>query len=174
MTELEYMAARIAFGIATANEIQSIVDALLKDGFYSDEFIAITDSKPTRLAEVLEPFKTYLQSQGISIPTKEKAVWQLITYHVARISSGQDEPLVGLQNLISDVYWDYDFGACTKEVLGDSHGIEQLVGLYWGYDDIMERPQEVSLNGKYGDEAISETKKQIVKAAEAWIEKYEK
>ncbi|WP_372717601.1 hypothetical protein [Novipirellula sp.] len=74
-----------------------------------------------------------------------------------------------LGEMVADVYWEYDFHAPTKKYLGDSHGIHHLIGLYWAHDDLCDRPHEVSLNGKYGDEAIAELDVEIVRAANTWM-----
>lgn len=163
MTKLEYMAARIAFGTVNADEIQSTVDCMLMNGVYSREFIDIMDSKPARLDEVVPPFVAYLQREGITVPTKDQAVWKLIAYHVSRIASGAADPISELQELISDVYWDYDFHTPTREYLGDSHGIQYLIGLYWEYDDMSERDRDASRD---------EIKEAIIKRSEEWTERF--
>ena len=143
MVNLKYIAAKIAFGTVNADEIQAVIDSLLADGSYSDEFIDIMDSNPARLDEVLPPFTTYLYREKISIPSKDKAVWQLIEYHVSRIASEISDAFEELKALISDVYWDYDFHSQTKRYLGDSHGIEHLIGLHWERDEIPEGSKEI-------------------------------
>ena len=44
MTDLEYIAARMACDSVSAQEIRDTVDRLLETGTYSDEFIAIMDN----------------------------------------------------------------------------------------------------------------------------------
>lgn len=170
--KLKYMAARIGLGIAHADEIKSLVNDLLDNEVYSDDFIDILDSNPTRMNEVVAPLTSYLNSIGIRIPNSEQAVWDLIAYHALAIAEGKIDPLKGLNSMIRDVYWNYDFSNSTREYLGDSHGIEQLIGYYWGYEDLVERPTEVSGNGQYGDDAIVELKKEIKREALQWTELY--
>jgi hypothetical protein len=163
MTKLEYIAARFAFGNINADKIKSTVDSLLNEGVYSDYFIDIMDSKPARLDEVLPPFIAYLQHEGIPIPIKDDAVGQLIGYHVDRIASGNGDPIKELEELISDVYWDYDFHPHTKKYVGDSHGIEHLVGLYWEY---VERNYEIS------QRKSNKFTRAIVKCSEEWMKRF--
>jgi len=166
MIKLEHIAARIAFDKVDADEIQSIVDALLMDGVYSDEFIVIMDAKPPTRADVLPPFKAYLEAEGISVPTKDQAVWQLIAHHVLRITSEAVAPLAGLQDLISEVYHDYDFYTSTRKYIGDSHGIEHLIGLYWEHSDMLETLRGVSRkDAKEFDELI-------VQRSREWMERF--
>jgi hypothetical protein len=166
---LQYIAARMAFDKVDAQEIRTAVDRLIEDGVYSDDFLAIIDSNPPTLTDVLAPFRTYLHRTGILFPDKEAAVWQIIRHHVARIVDGTTSPFEGLELLIADVYWDYDFHKPTTKFLGDSHGIEHLFGLYWGHDDMVERPSEVSCNGKYGEQGFQELEKEILKSSKDWM-----
>lgn len=172
MTELQYIAARMAFDKVDAQEIRTAVDGLMEEGFYSDDFLAIIDSNPPTLADVLPPFRSYLQKSGIGIPDRDTAVWQLIRDHVSKIVDGSTSPFEGLKHLIADVYRNFDFHTPTKKYLGDSHGIEQLIGLYWGHDDMVERPKEVSCNGKYGVEGFRELEKEILKSSMDWMSNF--
>jgi hypothetical protein len=166
---LRYKAARLGFGTLDADTMKTTVDALMNEGFYVDACLDALDSAPARVDEVLPAFRAALDHYGIALPSREEAVWQLIEYHVRQIASGACDPYEGLAKLISEVYWDYDFHTPTKQFLGDSHGIDQLIGLYWGADDLEDRPSEVSLNNKYGAEAWSELKREIGLEAERWL-----
>ncbi len=110
-----------------------------------------------------------LKHYGIVVPNKELAVWQLLELHLQGIVSGANDPLDGLKQMMADVYWDYDFHTPTKKWLGDSHGIEHLVGLFWDADDLRDKPEIVTCNGKQGKAAWSELKRQIVVEAEKWL-----
>jgi len=167
MIDLEHMAIRIAMDKVDADEIQAAVNRLLADGVYSDHFLAIMDAKPARLAEVLPPFQAYLKTAGISAPDKEEAVWRIIAYHVSRIVSGQTTPLTELQALIAEVYWDYDFHSVTTKYLGDSHGIEHLIGLYWEYDDATEGPL-----GRMSDVDMRNWEQAVLSRSEEWIKRF--
>ncbi len=52
--DLKYIAARLAFEKVSAEEIRSIVDALLNEGVYSHDFIEIIDVNPPTLREILQ------------------------------------------------------------------------------------------------------------------------
>ena len=64
MINLEYIAARIANGTVDADEIKSIVDSLLVDGIYADEFIDIMESKPARIDDVFPPSLLFYKGKG--------------------------------------------------------------------------------------------------------------
>ena len=158
---LKYIVAKIAFGTVHADEIRAVVDSLLTEGTYSDDFIDIMDSKPARLDEVLPPFTSFLKAKMISIPSKDQAVWQIIEYHVSRIATEVADTFEELNALIYDVYWDYDFHSQTKSYLGDSHGIEHLIGLYWEHDEIPE-----------GSKEIGALKKKVISRSLEWMGRF--
>ena len=171
MNKLEYMAARLAFGSVAAEEIWLTVDALLAGGTYSDEFIAIIDTRPPTHAESCHPSWHISNKRGLRCPTEIRRSGRspAITFH--RSFLVRFGLLTDLR-LIADVYWDYDFHSPTKKFLGDSHGIEHLIALYWGYDDMKARPADVSCNGKHGEEGIQEVEKEILKRSEDWLKEF--
>lgn len=170
MEPFEYLAAKLSLGKLDAFEIQKVVDELLNEGRYDDEFINIIDSMPPRMDEVMPSFLRLLDRLGVKVPAIDKAVWLLIDHYTARIADGIIDPIEGLKRLIADIYWDYDFHSRTREFLGDSHGIENLIGLYWGYDDMMDGVGEMFYNGKTGFEGLKELKQEIVSEARRWRE----
>jgi hypothetical protein len=172
MPDLRYLAACLAFENVDAQEIRDVVDHLIDAGTYSDEFLPIIESTPPTLRDVVAPFRAYLEKSGNHIPDKDTAVWQIIQHHVSSIIAGAVKPFEGLRRLIADVYWDYDFHKLAKEYLGDSHGIEHLIGLYWGRDDMLERPTEISCSGKHGEEALLELDKEILNRCKEWMQNF--
>jgi hypothetical protein len=167
---LLYQAARHALGARDADAIKKTIDILMNDGFYDDTCLDALDSSPARMDEVLPAFHAALDHYGVVLPSPEQAVCYLIEYHLRRIASGTSEPLQGLCQLLTDT-WNYDLYTPTKKSLGDSHGISELIGLYWGGDDLVVRPDEVSFNGKYGEEALAEVEREIRFEAERWLVK---
>ena len=57
----------------------------------------------------------------------------------------------------------------SREYVGDSHGIQQLIGYFWGYDDLEERPREVSFDGRYGADAFQALDQEVVRLAHQWL-----
>jgi hypothetical protein len=49
-------------------------------------------------------------------------------------------------------------------------GIAALIGLYYGYDDLEERPHEVSFEGKYGPQAFPALDAEVARLARAWLD----
>lgn len=167
---LDYHAAKLAVGKLSADEIKSTIHGLVDEGLYLDEFLDALDAdmRP-RMDEVLPALLAALTHEGIALPEKEQAVWYLIEFHLKRIAGESVDPIEELGKLIADVYWDYDFHAQTIKYLGDSHGIAQLIGLYWEADDLREYPEDLSRKRKYRKDAWPELKRQIVIEAKQWM-----
>lgn len=150
---LEYYAAIQGIHGLDSIAVRAIVDELTNDGIWDDDFVYIMDADPE--VNPVPPFLCALGRLGVSVPSKEDAVWYLIDFHTARIARGDVEPLSGLERMIRDIYWDYDFGAHSTKYLGDSHGIEGLVGLYWSYDDWRASPWPSATVENFRDEALA-------------------
>jgi hypothetical protein len=167
--ELRYKAAKFGFGKLAAHEIKTLIGPLMNEGVWFDEFIVALDSSPPQMDEVLPAFLKVLKKYDIAVPERGAAVWEILKIHISAIASEDIDPLEGLNKMMSDVYWDYDFQVLTKEFIGDSHGIELLIGLYWAYDDLRDESHRFSCKRKLN---IDEIKGEVVKEAKRWINKY--
>lgn len=167
---LRYQAALHALGMLNADDMKATIQALCDEGIYLDVFIDALDSGlHPRMEDVLPAFIAALQYWDVAVPSRDEAVWQLIEYHLNRVVSNQDRAWQELDKLVADVYLDYDFHTSTKQYLGDAHGIELILGLYWSADDIRERPNEVTVNGLFGEAAWVELDRLIVVEATRWL-----
>lgn len=172
--ELEYYAALMRFDGLNAEivkAIQKIIDALMNEGVFYDEFLEIVHPTSNLTEDFMPAFEAALKSLNCNIPKDhEQALWLVLKHHISHIVSGAVDPLDEVKQIIDvyDVYGHYLSHTKSKEVAGDSHGnqwdsygIEHLIGLYWAYDDMME----------YEEEAIAEVKKEILQSAQQWLEK---
>jgi hypothetical protein len=166
---LHYQAAKLAMGKLNADEIKATIHALVDGGFYLDDFLDALDSSRPRLDEVLPGLLAAFSHYGIVVPDKEQAVWILIEHHLKAITAGDSDPLEQLSKLIADVYWDYDFHTPTKEYLGDSHGIEHLIGAYWEADDLRENATGRGPSTTASAEEWAELRNQVVLQAKRWL-----
>lgn len=166
---LHYQAAKLAMGKLNADEIKATILGLVDGGFYLDDFLDALDNSRPRLDEVLPGLLAAFSHHGIVVPDKEQAVWILIEHHLKAIAAGESDPLEELSKLIADVYWDYDFHTPTKEYLGDSHGIEHLVGAYWEADERRENAEEGSPSAAASAEEWAALKKQVVLQSKRWL-----
>jgi len=165
---LHYQAAKLAMGKLNADEIKAIIRGLVDSGFYLDAFLDALDNSRPRLDEVLPGLLAALSHHGIIVPDKEQAAWILIEHHLKAIAAGNSDPLEELSKLIADVYWDYDFHTPTKEYLGDSHGIEHLIG-DWEADGLRANAEGKGPNVATSVEEWTELRNQVVLQSKRWL-----
>jgi len=172
MDKLSYCASRLAVGNLKSHEIWDVVDHLSRDGVISDEFISILGSDRLSGNDFLAPFLTYLQSVNVVVPSKEIATWRIIYHHLEAILEGNVSPRIGLNQLMSDIGYLFDFQSVDTRIVGDSHGMESLVGLYWEMKDLFSKRSENFSDGDVGIGLVLEIDKEIVKRSRIWITKY--
>ncbi len=169
---LQLLAARLEFSSVETDVIVEIAHELLNAGVYDDSLLAIIDAPQKSQAEVVPPFRKFLQHADIMIPDREQSVWMLLSHYIHRIATSPSDPIAPLDELIRDFYWTDGFGGQPGNALGESHGLHHLLGRYWLNDDMLDHPESASYNGKSGAEAIEELKSEIRRDAIAWIRLY--
>lgn len=163
----------MALGKLNADEAKSIINDVVDKGTYLDSFLYVLGPQRPQMDDVLPALLAAFDNFGVVVPDKEQAVWRIIDHHCRVIVAGAVNPLVELSKLIRGDLWDYDLHKPTKKYLGDSHGIELLIGLYWGADDLREHPDTVTVAGKHGEEAWSELNREIVTECNRWLENHQ-
>jgi hypothetical protein len=100
------------------------------------------------------------------VPSRAQIEWSLAGI-IRRIATGAVQPRVGLSELVTTYHGspDLDDGG----FVGQEYGIAQLIGYFYGYDDLEERPAEVSFEGHSGARAIAALDVEIVRLARAWL-----
>ena len=167
--ELKLVAARHGF-VGVGCEVREIADRLLNAGVDNDHLIAIYLADADDRNTIVPAFERFLQSCGITIPDRDTAVWGVLEHHIGMIARRAGSPRELCRRMVHEVYYEYDFQ--SNKYAGDSHGIHYLIGNFYGFDDLMDRPDEVSCNGKYGAEALIELENEIVKSAIVWMDKF--
>lgn len=75
--------------------------------------------------------------------------------------------------MMREIYYPYFAGEQCKKYVGDSRGMEHLIGAYWNYDERIEQPRQVSWGEKYGAEAIAGWEESVRQYARDWMQKHE-
>ena len=78
-------------------------------------------------------------------PSQAQVEWSLRGI-LRRIAAGTVKPRPGLGELVA-VYHSAPQSE-TNRYVGEEYGIEQLYGFFYSYDDLEERPSEVSFEGQ--------------------------
>jgi hypothetical protein len=99
--------------------------------------------------------------------SKEQVEWELagILRRIANRSAG---PRVGLGELVAAHRKLPEPGG--GGFVGEEYGIAELIGCYWGYDDLEERPTEVSVAGQFGAKAIAALDAEVIRLAQQWLD----
>jgi len=137
--ELLYIAARYVFGIATGTELSEAASKAFDQGFSSPSLADLTTANNPFEQKSL--FESAMRELGLAMPEKTHCISLMLRYHVESIADGSVPPKKGLGNMMREVFYPADIHNQTPKggYVGSSHGIEHLVGLYWGYDELQEQ-----------------------------------
>jgi hypothetical protein len=160
-------AARYVVGAVTSDWLREIANTSLEAGLYSPCIAEIATADHPILSEVGPLFEKAVGEVGLAMPSRQQALWDVASFHLRRISDGEVVPRRGLAELLHDLHDDLYEDA--KEFFADSLYLHNLMGCYYGYDDLEERPNEVSFKGKYGNEAMAAVDAEIVEMAREWL-----
>ena len=169
--ELTLLAIRHGYS-GVGCEVRNVADRLLNAGVDHESLVAIYLAESDDRDTIIPAFERFLGSCNIRIPDRDTAIWGILEHYLNLIAERSGDPLDLLRELMGDVYYDYEFHENATKYVGDSHGIHHLVGYFWSCGDLMDRPDEVSCNGKYGAAGVAELKNEIVNAAKVWLEQY--
>jgi len=164
--DLQLAAARYILGDLPSDELARIADALLDQGVYSLAIGELATTRHPLMADAGPLFEQALQDLNVEMPSHEEAVWVLLRHHIGRIAYEDVAPRDGLQFML-DVYDRAHLNANSHTYVGDSHGIERLIGAYWAYEDLLARPAGQALETH--SEEIRDLDDVVVRAATEWV-----
>jgi hypothetical protein len=167
LANLDDVAAHLGLGIATADDLVAAANLALDRGFAPAGLIAIFDRSQPVLADVRPLFEDALRELGRPAPSVEEAVWRVIRQQMRRIAGREvppREPVTWLRRHMER--W-----LKSNHCMWDSHGLERIIGAYWAFDDLLERP-EVSYEGLHGAAAVKALEDEMVRLAQEWLAKH--
>lgn len=147
--------------------IIQLVDQLMNEGIYSDEFLDILYSKESHCFHsefILPAFKKSLQSLGVKPLNCTRAMLYIINDILNQVVDELDDPFT----LIDKLYCEYLSESYDVDQIKQYYQLYDLMCLYFSLEDINYNP-ELSFNNKYGEEAIMEIKSKIKVAAKRWL-----
>ena len=174
MTDFRHLPVRYRVGLQDSESLVSVADTLLEEGRDTPAVIQLLILESPVMADVGPLFERVCAELNVGIPTKDEAVDELLRHHLRSIASGTTQPREGLEAVMREVYWPHFAGEPCKEYVGDSRGMQHLIGAYWSYDDLTERPREVSWDGKYGAEALARWGDSVRQYARDWLQEYDR
>jgi hypothetical protein len=172
LTSLRLGAARYVLHVLPSDEIPGLADDALNAGVYTEALGRLYDMRFPSMWDAGPLFESALNELGIGVPNQDEAVLILLRHYIRSIIEGVLAPSEGLGRIMKDVYYPGNLHEKSAERMVDSHGIHQLVGVYWSYDDLWWRVDEVSSAGGYGEEAFVKLGEEVVEHATVWHRKY--
>jgi hypothetical protein len=172
VTDLRYLAARYRLGLLDSEALVHIAEALLQEKRDTPAVIQLSILESPIMTDAGPLFERVCSESGVAVPSREEAIEELIRSHLNPIASGGCRPRDGLEAFMREIYYPYFAGKPCERYVGDSRGMQHLIGDYWSYDDLLERPHEVSCGGKFGAAAIVCWEELVRQHARDWLEKH--
>lgn len=174
MSKLKTLAARAALGIASSKEIISIANDVLEMGMYSDSIAELSYmDEGVNSDKVLTLFINYLEENGLTLPDKQIATKQLISEYLKLILNGVSSPRLIIRYLKNEVLDQVNGLNAKYKYVGDGYGLQEIISMYYAYDDIEESPETVSYDNKFGLDAMAAIDNDIRGFSEKWLKNYE-
>ena len=170
--ELEIEAARYRLGVATGQDLVRAAEAAMLAGIESETLVHLAIETDPIMSDVGPLFERTLLELSIEIPGEGEACWALLRHHMLRIATREVNPRAGAQAILDEVYYPGDLYEQAREYIGDSHDLHHILGNLYGIDDLLERPEEVSFDGKYGAEAIAAMEAHLHELAVKWLREH--
>lgn len=174
MFDLQKFVVRYRLGLEDTESLIQAANNLLADGHTEPAIIELLLLESPIRSEAVPIFERVCAQLGVKIPGEHDAIEEKLCDLLEAIASGALSPRMGLELVMREVYWLHVSKLANKKYVGDSVGLEMLIGAYWGYNDLMERPQEISFAGKYGPEAIAAWEQYVRQQAKDWLEKHKR
>lgn len=170
LPDLAIAAARHALAQLSADDMCHAVDQAMDAGFYDDTCLAALDSRPARMDEVLPAFLALLAARGVDVPDRRTALRRVCQHHFARIASGAVDPWRGLCAWHDEVYALEELHMDDRVYVGDGLGLQHLISLYSGIDDL-RNVQGTQSTGPQREDflLLPEHRQAIVEQAAAWL-----
>lgn len=170
--ELKFEAAWMVFDKPSVPSVKKYIDALAKHGIWFDEFLDLTLSKSDSQADLLPVIHAIFQKLDLTISSEDEALKIILKKQLLPIAQKKVDPIEGMGVIMNQIYYIANIPGRSEKVIGDTLGIEHLVGLYWTYLDLDELDPDAIYNGTTVRSLIIEIKNDIVSHANAWLQKH--
>jgi hypothetical protein len=172
--EMRSAAARYVLGVATGRDLVRAADSLMDQGIVTPSLVELATCCDPIMSDAGPLFEKALSELREQLPDRDTATWHLVRQHIGKIACGETPPREGVAALVREVEQNSRSTLRSIRYVGDSHDLQDLIGAYYGLDDLGDRPNEVSYEGKYGQEAIQALQHHMVDLAREWIAKHGK
>ncbi len=172
LSQLAFHGIRHRMGLATSDELRQAANVALTAGIYSPAIADAAIFLEESIAEIGPVFDKALTELHIDIPeSKDECCWSIARHYIHQIATKIMPPRKGLEELVR-VYYGCNLNDRDAWYVGDYCDIHQLIGSFYGYDDLLERSKEVSYDGLYGEAAIAALDARVVAECVSWLERH--
>jgi hypothetical protein len=169
---LQLAAARYQLGLLPSSEFPGIAMAALEAGFNGVGLCDLSCEQHPTLGEHAAVFERALRECYVSLPSTEAAVECVLRHYLQAIASGELSPRRGLRRIVNDLYAPHISKQPVRTHVGDQRNLEHLIGAFYSYDELCERPGEVSFEGLYGPAAVSALDSYVRHQADEWLQRH--
>lgn len=167
---LPLAAARYRLGLLPSSELPSLAMAALEAGLESSSFCELVGEPHPTLVDHGPVFERALRQCSIALPSTAAAIDYLLRHYLQAIASGALPPRQGMFQVIKELYHPHIDDQPAREYVGDQCGLQHLIGAFYSYDELEERPREVSFEGLYGPAAIPAFDRYVRQLAKDWLQ----
>jgi hypothetical protein len=163
--------ARFVIGDATTSQLSDIAIIGLEEGLDSPSLRILAGlNKNENPFQVEDYFSRALQELDIKLPDRRQAAIEIGIAIADRVIAGKTDLIIGIEEIIAKAIRTYDFFSESSKYCYDSIGFENVYGLYYNYDDVINaaRPWFVD---KTNEQVLKEVKIELLIALKVWVEK---
>ena len=172
MTDLRHLAACYRLGLLDTESLVRMADTLLDEKRDTPAVIQFSILESPVMADAGPLFERVCSESGVAVPTTDEAIDELLRHRLESIASGHCPPREGLEAVMQEICPHFAAEPCKAHV-GDSRGMQHLIGAFWSHGDLVDRPHEVSWDGKHGAEAIARWEECVRQYARDWLQKHD-
>ncbi len=170
--DLQLAAARYRLGLLRSSELPTIAMAAVEAGFESGALCELSCEQHPTLSDHGTVFERALRDCSITIPSTDDAVDYVLRHYLQSIASGDLPPRQGMYRVVNDLYHPHISHQPVREYVGDQRDLQHLIGAFYSYDDLYERPTEVSFEGLFGPAAVPAFDRHVRHLADEWLQQH--
>lgn len=163
--ELRVAAARYVLGDLPSWELTTFADRLLELDSCSTAISDLAMMQEPIMSEAGPLFEQVLRESAVDLPSIDESLAIVLHHYISQIASRVVEPRLGLRS-IARIYYSAKLHDRSQHYVGDSHGLEHLLGSFYLYDDI----EQCSLEDKNGPETHRALDEDVVRQANDWLQ----
>lgn len=165
---VRYAAARFRTNTLSQQELRDLVDQMMYQNIWYDEFLTVLDPESPWPDDALPAIEKALGHFGLLMPSMDEANRLQVERLLRPVAEGLADPVEGLTEFMRQFYWEYEVPDPGKQ-FGESLGVEGVVALYYQLDDWLGFKPNL-LSDPADAREVSQLKAKIVRAAQTWLE----